>query len=119
LSGASGPRIARLDWLTVPWRDGTTRSSAGVLELPRESATTRVCLVMEITDGVATREAAATAGESDQDIVAGVHVRRGRELWTLGRRLGLSADEADDAVQEALTRLLRELARGKQITDPE
>ena len=74
---------------------------------------------MDMTDGVATRETAATAGESHQDIVAGVHVRRGRELWTLGRRLGLSAEEADDAVQEALTRLLRELARGNRINEPE
>lgn len=74
---------------------------------------------MDMTDGVATRKAEAAAGESDQDIVAAVHVRRGRELWTLGRRLGLSADEADDAVQEALTRLLRELARGNRINEPE
>lgn len=48
-----------------------------------------------------------------------MHLRRGRELWTLARRLGLSAEEADDAVQEALARLWLEIRGGTSIRDPE
>jgi RNA polymerase sigma factor (sigma-70 family) len=51
--------------------------------------------------------------------VADVHVRRGRELFGLCRRLGLDEDEANDAVQEAFVRMLAESTRGTVITDPE
>jgi RNA polymerase sigma factor (sigma-70 family) len=51
--------------------------------------------------------------------VHGVHERRGRELFGLCRRLGLTDDEANDAVQEALLRLLAQSARGVPIADPE
>ena len=43
--------------------------------------------------------------------------RRGRELWGLARRLGASAEQAADAVQEAHLRLWRELGRGAVIED--
>jgi RNA polymerase sigma factor (sigma-70 family) len=51
--------------------------------------------------------------------VGEVHDRRGRELYGLCRRLGLTADEANDAVQEAFLRLLAESASGTSIADPE
>lgn len=51
--------------------------------------------------------------------VRDVHERRGPELYGLCRRLGLSADEANDAVQEALLRLLAASASGTVIADPE
>jgi len=69
---------------------------------------------MDIVDSLADGIRATTA---DPDVVADVHVRRGRELWALGRSLGLTADEADDVVQEALTRLWRELRSGVVVHD--
>jgi RNA polymerase sigma factor (sigma-70 family) len=74
---------------------------------------------MDMTDDVTARVTTAVVEATDPDVVAAVHMRRGRELWTLGRRLGLTPDEADDTVQEALTRLLRELGRGTRIHDPD
>jgi RNA polymerase sigma factor (sigma-70 family) len=73
---------------------------------------------MDVTEGIPRDDAKADVG-ADEELVAAVHIRRGRELWTLARRLGLSGDEADDAVQEALTRLWQELRRGAVIRDPE
>jgi len=51
--------------------------------------------------------------------VEGVHLRRGRDLFGLCRRLGLNDDEANDAVQETFLRLWHESLRGVVITDPE
>lgn len=55
----------------------------------------------------------------DAAAVADVHDRRGRALFGLCRRLGLDDDEANDAVQEAFTRMWAELERGTAIADPE
>jgi RNA polymerase sigma factor (sigma-70 family) len=74
---------------------------------------------MDVTQGILDDRASISDASLDQELVAAVHVRRGRELWTLARRLGLSADEADDAVQEALTRLWQQLRRGGGIRDAE
>src|ERR1035437_7697957 len=46
-----------------------------------------------------------------------LHARRGQELFGLALRLGVSRDDAEDAVQETMLRLWRELDRGKQIQD--
>ena len=70
--------------------------------------------MMDIVDSTSDGIRATAA---DPDVVADVHIRRGRELWALGRSLGLTADEADDAVQEALTRLWRELRSGVAVLD--
>lgn len=51
--------------------------------------------------------------------VEGIHHRRGRDLFGLCRRLGLSDDEANDAVQETFLRLWHESLRGVVIGDPE
>jgi RNA polymerase sigma factor (sigma-70 family) len=47
--------------------------------------------------------------------VAGLQVERGSELWGLARHLGLSPEEADDAVQETLLRLWAALRDGAAI----
>lgn len=47
--------------------------------------------------------------------VVGLQADRGGELWGLARHLGLSPDEADDAVQETLVRLWAALRDGATI----
>ena len=47
--------------------------------------------------------------------VVGLQAERGGELWGLARHLGLSPDEADDAVQETLLRLWSALHKGVVI----
>jgi RNA polymerase sigma factor (sigma-70 family) len=50
-----------------------------------------------------------------RDTVVQVQHDRGSELWGLARHLGLSPEEADDAVQETLLRLWSSLRDGAQI----
>jgi RNA polymerase sigma factor (sigma-70 family) len=47
--------------------------------------------------------------------VVNLQAERGAELWGLARHLGLSPDEADDAVQETLVRLWAALHDGQDI----
>jgi RNA polymerase sigma factor (sigma-70 family) len=47
--------------------------------------------------------------------IVNLQVDRGAELWSLARHLGLSPDEADDAVQETLVRLWSALRDGQDI----
>jgi RNA polymerase sigma-70 factor (ECF subfamily) len=47
--------------------------------------------------------------------IVSLQADRGAELWGLARHLGLSADEADDAVQETLLRLWAALRDGQDI----
>jgi RNA polymerase sigma factor (sigma-70 family) len=47
--------------------------------------------------------------------IVNLQVDRGAELWGLARHLGLSPDEADDAVQETLVRLWAALRDGQDI----
>jgi RNA polymerase sigma-70 factor (ECF subfamily) len=49
--------------------------------------------------------------------VLSLHQRRGRELYGLALGLGLSEEEAADAAQEAMLRLWREVAAGKDVRD--
>jgi RNA polymerase sigma factor (sigma-70 family) len=51
--------------------------------------------------------------------VVSLQAQRGAELWGLARHLGLSADEADDAVQETLLRLWAALRDGQAIDRPD
>lgn len=63
----------------------------------------------------------ASPAETDPhrtEIVA-LHADRGRELWGLARHLGLSPDEADDALQETLIRLWAALRDGAAIERPD
>jgi RNA polymerase sigma-70 factor (ECF subfamily) len=64
-------------------------------------------------DPVATaRDLPADAYRSE---VAGLQAERGNELWGLARHLGLSPEEAEDAVQETLLRLWAVLGDGAKI----
>jgi RNA polymerase sigma factor (sigma-70 family) len=62
--------------------------------------------------------AAAEADPHRAEIV-GLQADRGRELWGLARHLGLSPDEADDALQETLVRLWAALRDGATIERPD
>jgi RNA polymerase sigma factor (sigma-70 family) len=53
--------------------------------------------------------------DSMRETVVNVQLERGGELWGLARHLGLSPDEADDAVQETLLRLWSALRAGDAI----
>jgi RNA polymerase sigma-70 factor (ECF subfamily) len=52
-------------------------------------------------------------------IVRSLYERRSQEMFGFARRLGLTDDDASDAVQECMARLMRELARSAAIDDPE
>jgi RNA polymerase sigma factor (sigma-70 family) len=51
--------------------------------------------------------------------VVSLQAERGAELWGLARHLGLSSEEADDAVQETLLRLWSALRDGQSIDRPD
>jgi len=70
-----------------------------------------------ISRGVVERSQTDIAG--CERIVRAVYDRRAQELFGFARRLGLSDDDASDAVQEAMLRLMRELSTGSVIDDPE
>jgi RNA polymerase sigma factor (sigma-70 family) len=55
-------------------------------------------------DAVDGLPSATTRREADRLLVVELQARRGPELYGLSRRLGLTAEEADDAVQETLLR---------------
>jgi RNA polymerase sigma factor (sigma-70 family) len=58
------------------------------------------------------------AAEADSAVVTGLHELHGPALFDFARHLGLTDDEAADAVQEALVRVWRELRRGTSIDAP-
>ena len=75
-----------------------------------------------ITTTVGTRaHVRPDASEADpmRDTIVSVQAERGSELWGLARHLGLSPDEADDAVQETLLRLWSALRDGTDIARPD
>ena len=65
----------------------------------------------------------ATADSSAEDLAAArrvveeIHATSSQTLFGFARRLGVSDEEADDIVQEALFRLWRSLVRGTAIDD--
>jgi RNA polymerase sigma factor (sigma-70 family) len=61
----------------------------------------------------------AFAPDPLRDSVVQLQQERGGELWGLARHLGLSPDEADDAVQETLLRLWAALRDGAGIERPD
>jgi RNA polymerase sigma factor (sigma-70 family) len=61
----------------------------------------------------------ALAADPLRDTVVHLQEERGGELWGLARHLGLSPDEADDAVQETLLRLWAALRDGGGIERPD
>ncbi len=52
------------------------------------------------------------------DMVADLEARHGQALFGFVRRLGLTDQQAEDCVQESLTRLWAELQRGTIVVDP-
>lgn len=56
--------------------------------------------------------------EADSAVVTELHELHGSKLFDFARRLGLTDEEAGDAVQEGLERLWRELRRGTVIDSP-
>jgi RNA polymerase sigma factor (sigma-70 family) len=61
----------------------------------------------------------ASGADVLRDTIVGLQADRGAELWGLARHLGLTIDEADDAVQETLLRLWSELRDGEAIDRPD
>jgi RNA polymerase sigma factor (sigma-70 family) len=62
---------------------------------------------------------AAVAGD-DAEMerrVRSLHTRRGDDLYGFALRMGLSDDDAADAVQDAMLRVWRELISGKELMD--
>jgi RNA polymerase sigma-70 factor (ECF subfamily) len=49
--------------------------------------------------------------------VRSLHTRRGDDLYGFALRMGLSDDDAADAVQDAMLRVWRELISGKELMD--
>lgn len=54
-----------------------------------------------------------------EETVRAVYQRRSQEMFGFARRLGLEDEDASDAVQESMLRLMRELGKGAAIEDPE
>jgi RNA polymerase sigma factor (sigma-70 family) len=60
----------------------------------------------------------ATRDGADTALVTEVHAAHGAALYDFARHLGLSDEQAADALQEAILRLWRELGRGTEIERP-
>jgi RNA polymerase sigma-70 factor (ECF subfamily) len=62
---------------------------------------------------------AAVAGDDAemQRRVRSLHTRRGQDLYGFALRMGLSDDDAADAVQDVMLRVWRELSSGKELMD--
>jgi RNA polymerase sigma factor (sigma-70 family) len=56
--------------------------------------------------------------DANREVVASLLDARGHELWGYARHLGLSPEEASDAVQEALLRLWSALGSGDPVREP-
>ena len=64
-------------------------------------------------------QAAEPSEDDDRAVVSQLQRERGRELYAFARRLGLSAEAAEDAVQESLMRLWTSIAAGDSIAKPD
>jgi RNA polymerase sigma factor (sigma-70 family) len=62
---------------------------------------------------------ASSGADVLRSAVVNLQAERGAELWGLARHLGLSPEEADDAVQESLLRLWSALRDGQAIERPD
>ncbi|CAN5585357.1 sigma-70 family RNA polymerase sigma factor [soil metagenome] len=58
-------------------------------------------------------------GDADRMVVSQLQHDRGPELYAFARRLGLSSEAAEDAVQESLMRLWMAIAAGDPIAKPD
>jgi RNA polymerase sigma factor (sigma-70 family) len=62
---------------------------------------------------------ASAGADGLRSAVVSLQAERGAELWGLARHLGLTPEEADDAVQETLLRLWSALRDGQAIARPD
>ena len=74
--------------------------------------------ILEPVAVTAVRTAEGAAAPADADL-RGVYGRRSQDMFGFGRRLGLSDEDASDAVQETMLRLWRELDAGVEVLDPD
>ena len=65
------------------------------------------------------KPSASSGTDALRSAVVSLQAERGAELWGLARHLGLSVDEADDAVQDTLLRLWSAMRDGKPIERPD
>jgi RNA polymerase sigma factor (sigma-70 family) len=65
-----------------------------------------------------TAPAAVTVDEPEMErLVRSLHTRRGQDLYGFALRMGLSDDDAADAIQDVMLRVWRELISGKDLLD--
>jgi RNA polymerase sigma factor (sigma-70 family) len=72
-------------------------------------------MITGAVDPIAPARPRAVEDDPMRETVVNVQLERGAELWGLARHLGLSPEEADDAVQETLLRLWSVLRAGDAI----
>lgn len=72
-----------------------------------------------LADATAMPDAASRHGEEARRLVTALQRQRGPDLYAFGRRLGLTAEGADDATQETLLRLWAALGGGTEIINPD
>ena len=70
----------------------------------------------ELSPHVETALLAGDDREREQRVLS-LHTRRGQDLYGFALGLGLSEEDAADAVQDAMYRVWRELASGKELLD--
>ena len=63
--------------------------------------------------------AASSGTDALRATIVSLQAERGAELWGLARHLGLTREEADDAVQETLLRLWTAMRDGQSIERPD
>ena len=88
-------------------------------EEPLPAPTAPTAPVTRPGDRVERQAVSSRLGDSDADrLVIRLDESHGRAMYGFVVRMGLSADEADDAVQEVLVRLWSSLRAGAVIHDP-
>jgi RNA polymerase sigma factor (sigma-70 family) len=74
---------------------------------------------MHLESMIGNPSGAAILAHREADVVVEVQARSGQALFGYARRLGLTDEQATDAVQETLVRLWRELRAGREVERPE
>jgi RNA polymerase sigma-70 factor (ECF subfamily) len=99
---------------------GARSVGAAGISAERLAALLRLWGVM--TDRMLPLGALDTAAESEaarERTLRSLYARRAQEMFGFARRLGLSDEDASDAVQETMLRLWRELESGAVVADPD
>src|SRR5918992_6099212 len=72
---------------------------------------------MMVTEPVVLPVQVETVANADPRVLEQLQAERGQAMFGFARRLGLTDEQASDAVQETLLRLWRELRRGRPVED--